>query len=513
MDGHEPGGPAVICPGCGHATTEEPVCPVCGLVFAKMRAPRPVPHGGHREEPALEEENPARPRWPFVLLAVALVAVAGLALKGRRPAAAPIQETPSEALAVLPRDADAPPPVVAAEGPPPIEELKPEAAGIPETDRNKATALAQKLNARGAVYAAEIDLAEDLLARFPGEDPLRDLLEGVLLAKAEQERASRLFAQAAAHLQRAAGVQPTQTRARIALVQVMLEAEDWAGAESAARAVLALEPRHRDALLGLGYALMRQDRNAEAADALQAAQDVQADDATRALLARIRKGMDDEKGMTEQQLSHFHVRYDGDTHDAVGREILRALERHYATLTATLDHQPAAAIPVILFTREGYYNASGAPVWSGGIYDGIDGRIRIPIGGLSASLTPDMDGTLIHELTHAFVADRTRGVAPREIQEGLAQYMEGKRLASELTDDQMRAFADGRLGGVGGFYLGALSFVEQLVAERGMGGMNDLLKAMGETGDVDEAFKKVQGRGYAAARSDWMGRLRQQHGS
>jgi hypothetical protein len=258
---------------------------------------------------------------------------------------------------------------------------------------------------------------------------------------------------------------------------------------------------------------MRQDRNAEAADALQAAQDVQADDATRALLARIRKGMDDEKGMTEQQLSHFHVRYDGDTHDAVGREILRALERHYATLTATLDHQPAAAIPVILFTREGYYNASGAPVWSGGIYDGIDGRIRIPIGGLSASLTPDMDGTLIHELTHAFVADRTRGVAPREIQEGLAQYMEGKRLASELTDDQMRAFADGRLGGVGGFYLGALSFVEQLVAERGMGGMNDLLKAMGETGDVDEAFKKVQGRGYAAARSDWMGRLRQQHGS
>ena len=293
----------------------------------------------------------------------------------------------------------------------------------------------------------------------------------------------------------------------------MLEAEDWAGAEAAARAVLSLEPRHRDALLGLGYALMRQDRNAEAADALQAALDIQNDDAVRALLARIRKGMDDEKGMTEQQLSHFHVRYDGDAHDAVGREILRVLERHYATLASTLDHQPAAAIPVILFTREGYYNASGAPAWSGGIYDGTDGRIRIPIGGLSASLTPDMDGTLIHELTHAFVADLSRGVAPREIQEGLAQYMEGKRLGSELTDEQMQALADGRLGGVGGYYLAALSFVEHLIAERGMGGMNDLLKAMGETGDVDEAFKKVQGRSYAAARSDWAGRLRQQHGS
>ena len=88
---------------------------------------------------------------------------------------------------------------------------------------------------------------------------------------------------------------------------------------------------------------------------------------------------------------------------------------------------------MILFSREAYYDASGAPAWSGGIYDGIDGRIRIPIGGLTASLTPDMDGTLIHELTHAFVADRTRGVAPREIHEGLAQYMEGKRIGSELN--------------------------------------------------------------------------------
>jgi hypothetical protein len=104
-------------------------------------------------------------------------------------------------------------------------------------------------------------------------------------------------------------------------------------------------------------------------------------------------------------------------------------------------------------------------------------------------------------------------VAPRDIQEGLAQYMEGKRLGSELTDEQLKAFADGRMGGVGGFYLASLSFVEHIIAQRGMGGMNDLLQAMGDTGDVDEAFKKVQGRGYAAARSDWMGRLRQQHGS
>ena len=117
-----------------------------------------------------------------------------------------------------------------------------------------------------------------------------------------------------------------------------------------------------------------------------------------------------------------------------------------------------------------------------------------------------MDGTLIHELTHAFVADRTRGVAPRDIQEGLAQYMEGKRLGSELrrrAAQGLRRRAHRRRGRLlPGLALASWS---TSIAQRGMGGMNDLLKAMGETGDVDEAFKKVQGRGYAAARSDWLG--------
>jgi hypothetical protein len=218
--------------------------------------------------------------------------------------------------------------------------------------------------------------------------------------------------------------------------------------------------------------------------------------------------------MTERQLAHFHVRYDGGEHESVGREILRALERHYATLTATLDHQPAAPIAVILFSRQSYYDASGAPAWSGGVYDGTDGRIRVPIGGLTASLTPDMDGTLIHELTHAFVADRTRGVAPRIVHEGLAQYMEGKRVDSMLTAEQRTALADGRLSGsVAGFYLAALSFVEHLMALRGQGGMNDLLKAMGETGDVDAAFRQVHGGTLAAVQRSWQERLRRQYGS
>ena len=89
--------------------------------------------------------------------------------------------------------------------------------------------------------------------------------------------------------------------------------------------------------------------------------------------------------MTEQQLSHFHVRYDGDAHEDVGREILRALERHYATLAGALDHQPPADHPgdPLLASRP-TTTPAGAPAWSGGVFDHLDGRIRVPIGGLDA---------------------------------------------------------------------------------------------------------------------------------
>ena len=77
----------------------------------------------------------------------------------------------------------------------------------------------------------------------------------------------------------------------------------------------------------------------------------------------------------------------------------------------------------------------------------------------------------------------------------------------------MRRLADDGGRSVAGFYLGALAFVEHLIAERGLGGMNDLLKALGETGNPDRAFEQVYGQGYQATRQAWATRFRQQNGS
>jgi hypothetical protein len=167
---------------------------------------------------------------------------------------------------------------------------------------------------------------------------------------------------------------------------------------------------------------------------------------------------------------------------------------------------------VILLSSQSYYDATGAPAWSGGQYDSFDGRVRIPIGGLSAALSPELDGTLGHELTHSFVADLSRGLAPRELHEGLAQYMEGRRM-SQLDPDRLRALADGRLREVSGFYFGALWLVEDLLAQHGQGGINDLLRAMSSTGSMDEAFRGVYGRDFSGLQRQAQERLRQRHGS
>ncbi len=78
---------------------------------------------------------------------------------------------------------------------------------------------------------------------------------------------------------------------------------------------------------------------------------------------------------------------------------------------------------MILYTNQTFMDITRAPSWSGALNDG---RIRVPVEGLS-SMTDELARVLKHELTHSFVGQKTGGRAPVWLQEGIAQYMEGKR--------------------------------------------------------------------------------------
>ena len=500
-------------------------CPKCGVVFAKLK-PRggPAPEARRPAEPPPALVPPPSPEpglasrlaLPFMLAALAVAAVVILR-QGEEPRAW-LQRAPPRTTPVSPASPPAP---TAAPSRHPLAELEPvlpdptasKPEGMTVADQRRVEALLQARRRRAPVGAVDVETVEALLLRYPEEKILLLLAESVFMTAADQENGARHYLEAAFLLRRTIVLRPGSLPARSALVTVLLEASDWSGAEAAARDLLALAPRDASALRGLGQALLRQDRNKEAVEALRASLEVEDDPNTRAMLAHLEKGLKDEKGMSEKQLAHFHVRYDGAEHEDVGREMLRALERHFATLTSVFDHQPEAPIPVILFSQEGYYDAAGAPRWSGGVFNHLDGRIRIPIGGLTSALTPDIDHVLVHELTHAFIASMSRSVCPRDVHEGFAQYMEGKRIASQLNAEQIKALADGRMRGVDGFYLTALAFVEHLMGQRGQGGMNDLLRAMGETGKVDAAFERVYGQDHKAMERAFADRMRLQYGS
>ena len=503
------------CPRCGAFAVSTPECPRCGVILAKAR-------GERTPRPTSRPEAPPAPVWRalgFPTLGLALVVGAALVHVRRgptRPAAAPVvrrspEPAPASGRAASMEEPPAVEPAPPIAPPPEVADAALRAARAVEADRETAARLSDRLQARSPLTAEDVRSAEDLFGRYP--TPARDLLEGVLIAAAVGHRAARRYDAAAALLERARVVAPASPRGPKALLGLWLETGDWASAESTARDLLARAPSDSEAARGLSYALVRQDRSREAIEVLVGLLDRYPDPESRALLERLRRDQGSEATLDEARLAHFHVRYDGDAHEDVGRAILRVLDRHYARLVLTFDHQPNAPIPVILLSRASYYDATGAPAWSGGEYDNFDGRVRLPIGGLTTSLTPELDDTLLHEVTHAFVADMSHGLAPRTLQEGLAQFMEGKRLQARLGDEGMRALAEGRLQGVRAFYLSALGLVENLVGQHGQGGINELLRAMAETGSSNEAFRRVYGKDLEDLQQDWATRLRQRYGS
>ena len=477
-------------------------------MLAKARAPRPRP------EPRIEHP----PAWrSLVLPALALVLLVGVAvLYLRRPGA----ETAEPLRSRSPRSATPPEPLALPDpaltqtlpaGPPPTFAAQ-AAPGDPAAAADAATAmrLISRLQAHVPLTPEDIRAAEDLYARHPAQ--ARDLLEGILLSAATRARDARRFDSAETLVDRAVTIAPQSASSRRMQLGLRLTTSDWPGAEAAGRALLAITPGDTEAARGVAYALVRQDRTREAVELLTSFLSGHEDAETRSFLAKIQHDQSVEKNLSEAKLSHFHVRYDGEAHEDVGREILRLLDRHYATLARTFDHEPSQPIAVILLSKQSYYDATGAPAWSGGQYDSFDGRVLIPIGGLSASQLPDLDQTLIHELTHAFVADLSGGVAPRELHEGLAQYMEGRRI-DQLDAERRRALADGRLTGVAGFYFFSLWLAEDLIAQRGTGGINDLLAAMASTGNSDQAFRNVYGSDLQGLQRQAFERLKRKYGS
>jgi hypothetical protein len=145
-------------------------------------------------------------------------------------------------------------------------------------------------------------------------------------------------------------------------------------------------------------------------------------------LAKAQREATTEADFAQRESSHFTLRYEGkQSSEQLRREVVATLESEYDDLVRQLGVAPRASIPVILYTEQAFFDVTQAPSWSGAVNDG---KLRIPISGV-ASMTSDLARVLKHELAHSFVNQASNGRCPTWLNEGVAQAMEGKSLASD----------------------------------------------------------------------------------
>src|SRR5271169_2074291 len=225
------------------------------------------------------------------------------------------------------------------------------------------------------------------------------------------------------------------------------------------------------------------------------------DPEVQAALDKAQRDKQEEESYKENESNHFTLRYSGSAEPTLAREVLHTLEAHFSAIESELNFAPADSIGVVLYTQQAFADITRAPGWVGALNDG---RIRVPVQGLSG-VTPELSRVLKHELTHSFVGQKTRGHAPTWIQEGLAQWMEGRRsgqnaavLAQVLQGGHAPSLIDlegswmGLQSDAAGYaYAWALANIEYIVQTDGMGDIERILDRIGSGGSTEAALREV----------------------
>jgi tetratricopeptide (TPR) repeat protein len=231
------------------------------------------------------------------------------------------------------------------------------------------------------------------------------------------------------------------------------------------------------------------------------AQALRPDPEVSAALEKAQRDKQEEENYKENESSHFNLRYSGSAEPSLARDVLRTLESHFSAVESELNFTPPDSIGVILYTQQAFADITQAPGWVGALNDG---RIRAPVQGLTA-VTPELSRVLKHELTHSFVQQKTHGRAPTWIQEGLAQWMEGKRSGDSAgillqIYDQKQAPSLAQLegswmklpsDGAAYAYAWALANIEYIVKADGMGDVQRILDRIGSGGTPEAALREV----------------------
>jgi len=250
-----------------------------------------------------------------------------------------------------------------------------------------------------------------------------------------------------------------------------------------------------------GWAYYGANKIDQAIEEWQRADRLRPDAEVEQALEKARRDKSEEDSYREGETLHFDLKYYGGAAPDLARGIMRALEDDFRDLESQLDYTPPERIAVILYTEQAFADITRAPGWVGALNDG---RLRIPVQGLTY-VTPELARVLKHELTHSFVGQKSHNRAPTWLQEGIAQWMEGRRSSTD-AGALINAAAQGnapQLGSMGGSWMGlsgnaaafayawSLAVVESIIDEGGVSDISRLLDRIGTESSVEDALRET----------------------
>ncbi len=221
-----------------------------------------------------------------------------------------------------------------------------------------------------------------------------------------------------------------------------------------------------------------------------------------ALLRRLARSRDElavARGQRSLSSDNFALFAEPSVPEAVLHLAADELEAAHRSQAAFFGSPLAKRQVVVLYGGRAFFALASVPDWVSGVYDG---KIRVALRA-NAEDPAAMSSVLAHELAHALMRQISGDRAPGWLHEGLAQWLEGRRISRDETRDTVRGRGarsleelESRFPGVmdraqaRALYAQSLSLVEYLVAARGEGTLACVVKRLREGDTLAEALRR-----------------------
>jgi|KBSMisStaDraftv2_1062788.scaffolds.fasta_scaffold05289_7 tetratricopeptide (TPR) repeat protein len=283
-------------------------------------------------------------------------------------------------------------------------------------------------------------------------------------------------------------------------------------AKAALTEALHIDPSLDAAHVLLGELAFMRDELTEAIRHYVSAQEINPNDIViQDGLYTARRAQQLEAGLVRMVTPHFVLKCDV-SKQAEMRRVAARLESLYNRIGERLLYRPDARTVVILYPDRRFQQLTDSPAWAGGLFDG---KIHLAAERVLHA-SPETNGVLAHEFSHALVHRLSGGRTPTWLDEGLALYFEGRGPVWSQAILDRRDIELTPLHALHGSFLSlprreaALAYAESLSAtgalidRYGWGSVRQVLELLSTIDDFSAAFETAFKEPYHAFESFWM---------